>query len=218
MIATREGPPPKENQPLPPLAHDVVQIAICGVLEGQETRNLFYYRNNAAIGTVNDNDLTGILDAFMTLGSPGSDMPNCTATSWHFDRLEAFSITKPSLVKAEKIINLNGVVPGKAFPSTVSATISRYANFRGQCGRGRISVPAVPLTWAVDSVLIEVGFYTGMANNMKRSLLVNFLEWFPVIYSRGPKPGFQEGSADIIRTIVRPVLGTCRRRKLDRGI
>lgn len=118
-----------------------------------------------------------------------------------------------------------GTAGATSLPLETAATVQRYTTTRGQKGRGRFQMPAVPNTFvtpAVDpSVLNAAGIaaYVALANQMLIAYAAGVTTWQSVVTSRPIPPAtLTTRSSPIFRLQVQPTLGTVRTRKPGRGI
>ena len=119
-----------------------------------------------------------------------------------------------------------GTVMTHSLPLEMGATLTKYSAIKGQHGRGRVTMPAVPITFTTPATDPNRLNATGLAAYLAVVLDVqtswagtggNF--WAPVISTRPKPPASVVAEAALVTQYVQPlVLGTARRRKEGRGI
>ena len=141
----------------------------------------------------------------------------CT-TDWADDKMIIDCPDQTALAPKEYALLGDGAGPAPHLPMQMAVTIHRKTTFRGQCGRGRVSVPAVPYSWTTDSELTTLTAHLALATAMKQNVVAQTIVYEPVLLSYGSKidPGL--GVAGLSETTVGTTLGTCRTRKLGVGI
>jgi hypothetical protein len=121
-----------------------------------------------------------------------------------------------------------GIVPsvsGHSLPLEMAATISRQTAVKGQHGYGRISAPAIPISFTNPAAnpnlltgaaqTIYTTFYAGLQGTFTTASRT----WNHVLSERPVKPAALVTKAGLVTSfLVRQVLGTARRRKIGRGV
>lgn len=212
----------RTNPPLPVVGNNngVVLYRIFGQVEGQMTISTFMYSssNNAPTQA----QLTTLLSAIQTAIFPlyGS----CISIDWGGNNKETLDV-----VHRNDISGLISTANGGAFgtraaghlPTEVSAQLIRYTAFKGQHGRGRVSIPAIATADVTASSISSGTLITALAN-LTTALLVARSDgtnnWTHCIGSRIPiSPKLVTNFAPVVRYVNKTLLGTIRRRKIGRG-
>lgn len=203
------------NPPLPAPASNLYRIAIIGNIENQLTINTFYYLDARTIGSLVN--FTALGTAFQT----GIDALFKAAVSADWSQV-GFKIDSPNNPLVQPLIYFQaafGGGPAGHEPTTVSGTIIRYTNTKGQSGRGRLALPAVPSVWVTSSTITATAgsaAYVNFANGLTATLAVSADTLTPALMSRPPKTKIL-GAAQLTNAVAKLLLGTTRRRKIGRG-
>jgi hypothetical protein len=128
--------------------------------------------------------------------------------------------TSPSLAALTQTVISFGTGTAGHEPTEVAFNINRYTGFKGQCGRGRVLMPAVPTSVVTASKVTTLTAYTAFANQMLAPIAQGGDTFTPGLYSRDGSHAFPgAGYADLTATLTQAssLLGTARRRKIGRG-
>jgi len=118
----------------------------------------------------------------------------------------------------------NGTATGNPLPSVNAVVVSKQTGTKGQHGRGRNYMPSVPGAFvnnAVDPDRIttgSVGLYQSSINTWFSAAITDGTN--PVtlaIFTRVTKGAAVTNAANVLTYIIRPLLGTVRRRRIGRG-
>lgn len=209
------------NAPLPPPGTKaVIEIAVVGIIEGQRTVNTFYYAG-APAGSLTGTDLLNATTAWTAAFL--ADYRACMSSDWKTIGLTATCLTQPTLqtVSSASSGGLAGTGPAGHEPNQVAVVISRYTATKGQHGRGRVYLPAVPIAWVTDSsIAIAAGInaYDAFATDMGTGMTVTAIAYAASVVQRaGTTPRGIVGVGAITFTFPRLLTGTCRRRRVGRG-
>jgi hypothetical protein len=119
-----------------------------------------------------------------------------------------------------------GTVTGHCYPTPVAAILTKQTPVKGQRGRGRLYVPAVPLSFVTPGTEIDllnagaITLYQALATALLLPVAVTgYGSWVVSIVSRPVPPALIPSQGDGL-TGMQPVtlLGTQRRRREGRGI
>lgn len=212
----------RTNATLPPIGvgQHVIRFTVAGTLQGQTTLNTFYYRDTSVAIP------GGFEGLFVTAWQAANQALYLGMCSQDF-ALDGFSITHLNgSTRPTVTVPVGAAAPGTvaspALDSMLSGVYDRSTLIKSACGRGRIAVPAVPVSFVApgSSFLNGVGV---AAYALGRPIFTNVIapgggNWFPCVYSRGTRvaPGVI-GIADVVLAEFELTLGTTRRRKLGRG-
>lgn len=206
--------------PLVGLAQGVVLYRIFGRLEGQLTVSTFMY-----LGP-NNSPTQGQLTTLLAAISAGVFAPYiaCLSGDWGTGVEEHLDVVHRNDIQGVVSTANAGAVGGRAnghLPTEVAAVISRYTVFKGQHGRGRVSLPGIATADVTASTITAAGLLTAMTA-LGTQLLAGRSDgtnvWTSCIGQRQTAtPRTIQAAAVIVKYVNRPILGTIRRRKLGRG-
>ena len=214
----------RANQPLPVPTTNVYEAIVMGQVDAQQTRSTLYYTDSVAVGT---NVPTGILALNAAVTAGAASWAPITTADWTFQGVITRSITSPTYLSQERLLvsPVPGTVAGSYIGTVPCATIDRYTAFRGQAGRGRLSSPPVPASFvATEPSLLNATalplYQTWATANLLTPITSGGITFTPVLVSRGLRTQTPKviGAAPLVQCYVNPIIGTCRRRRLDRGI
>ena len=206
----------RPSAPLPAAVPNLFQLSILGSIEGQLTVNTYYYADGGAALTQSTeaNLWAGWATAFQ------AHYLGCISSDWQLRNYKVQCLTSPARQPSiSGIVAANGTGPAGHEPTTVCGVILRRSLVKGAAGRGRVSIPAVPITWVLLSQLNATGgtAYQLHAIDIGTAFTVGAITYVPQVVSRKNKLGPVLGASPVIVTQVDSVLGSCRRRKLGRG-
>lgn len=208
----------RNNLALPPLTGNVYRVRIFGSIEGQLTISTFYYQDSNAAGTATVTHANNLHTAFVAAGNVGLTYLACCSVDWSSTYVWIDSPNTPSLAPQPYVFSNTGGGSAGHEPTEVAAVLTRGSASRGQCGRGRVSVPAVPTNVVTASRITGLTAYNALANSMLAVIASGGDTFTPVIFSKnGSRVHSFQGASQV--TIVTPLglLGTVRRRKIGRG-
>jgi hypothetical protein len=210
--------------PMPPFpTRDVFHVALIGRYDSQMTVSNFHYMGEKSIGGSGDADMASLTAALIKTGGLVLTYADCCVTAWVGVELRVDILTMPEVVTmVTSLVPLQGTQPLPGLPTHTAVTIARQANIRGKHGIGRISVPAVPFADVNGSILPSNGRYESLRARMFEVQSDPNHSFQPGIWARKKIPNttppqYDFGFSPLISTIVRPLLGTCRRRKPGHG-
>jgi hypothetical protein len=203
----------------------VYQVRIVGLIEGQETNNVFHFSANTSIDDVELRLIAALATCFVTHLLPVS------SSAWQLVKI-VWKKVFPALGVEHETIPTGTLVGGGAatsLPSFVSAVVSIRTEQGGRSHRGRMYLPGIPEGDATISILDAGSDYLAGVAAFVACLATNFItgdppaanSWQMQVYSR--KLGgstFPYGSAGFTPvSSFLPVrqLGTTRSRKVGRG-
>jgi hypothetical protein len=215
---------PRVNTPAPPITGQVAAIVFQSATASQTCQCVFHYMApapvtftaakslalaiawNAAFGTL----IQAVLTADTALGET---------------LCEDVSVGIVPTQGSSTLVGLFGTVAGHAIPLEMGATLTRRANLKGQHGIGRVTMPAVPLSFQTPATDINkinaAGLlaYAALATALEGSISDGTSLYNPVIATRPIKPAnVVSRAALVILMTPQALLGTARRRKPGRGI
>lgn len=197
----------------------VVRYFIQGLHSGQMTINIFDYINSVPAPTQTElttllgNISAGVFPAYVAvLSNEWSCVREGLLVVHRNDIQGVFSATNVGI--------LGGTVSA-ALDTEMAVVGIKYTLIKGQHGRGRISLPAVPSSAVTGSRVTSIPFGTdlivlGTSMTLARSDGVS--NWIPCVSVRSATPPHLAAFASgITRIAWTPLLGTIRRRKIGRG-
>jgi hypothetical protein len=197
----------------------VVVYKVVGSIESQLTINTFFY-----LGPVN-NPTAAQLTALLTSisGVIFNNYKACLSADWSLTRETLDVVHRTDINGVQSVANVPSVGgrPALHEPTEIAAVILRKSAFKGQHGRGRLSLPAISTSDVGASSIIGTALPTALAGLRGQMLLsasdgVN--SWVPCIAQRtNVSPHFIVAAAQITSTSQNLLLGTIRRRKIGRG-
>jgi hypothetical protein len=212
----------RTNPTLPAHTGNLFQITMLGSIENQLTVNTFYYQDdNTALVAGTESDL---LQKFRTsTNNVESLFLPCCSSDWTLVSYRVACLTSPSRIPFISIVAAGTVGTGAAGhePSTVASLLTRYSNIRGQSGRGRLYLPAVPTTVVTASSINATPFiaWQNLAARMTLNLTGVDRAYTPQVVSRRgvAAGGSNYGCSAITSVVARQLLATIRRRRIGRG-
>jgi hypothetical protein len=130
--------------------------------------------------------------------------------------------TTPSVVS---VVNLPATVAVHGYPTTVAACVSKHTALKGQHGRGRCYVPAVPLTFVTPATEPDTINNTGsvayglFASSLLTTVPAGGTSWRLAVATRPVPPVTLVTNAErVIALTLDLLLATVRRRREGRGI
>lgn len=207
------------NPFLPPVGGNqgVVEFIFQGVIENQMTINTFSYLGPNFAPTQPQlttlaNNITANLKATYLLA---------ISADWALTQRKINVVHRNDIAGQVFGDNSGGGGPANHLPTEVSAVILRSTAVKGQHGRGRVSLPAVPISWVTASTITNafgILAYNNLAVNMLAVASDGTNNWVPCIGQRGTvAPPVIIGAAPITRLFLDALVGTIRRRKIGRG-
>lgn len=216
---SRANPRFRRNNPKLPLpVGNVYRVKLLGQLENQLTINTFYYMDDQALATATETSIANLGVAISAAGALIPKYAACMSVDWTLTGYIIDVPTSPSLAAVVTNQLTVGSGPAGHEPTEVAAVITRQSAVKGQCGRGHVSLPAIPTSWVTASRLTTTTAHTAMATEMKSVYSFGGVQYAPAIFSRNGSH-FQNGlgAAFQISTALNTLLGTVRRRKIGRG-
>lgn len=212
----------RTNAPLPPVATaKVIQITVQGSVEGQMTINTFYYLSPPGGSAHTQATMRGAATAWQTAFL--ARYRAAISVDWTLTSVAAISLSDFTLIPFVDTTNAGqaGTGPAGHEPTMVASVISRITAVRGQHGRGRIYLPAVPTAWVTNStVTLAAGTlaYFNVGTDMLNGFTLGADVYGAALVQRSKiLPKTLIGAGFIINVANRPLLGTVRRRRIGRG-
>lgn len=204
----------KRFNPMPPApTHNIYRVKLGGGVEGQITMNTFYYADEQTVGTATTSVLIELFNAFTGAGGILPVYAAAVSADWSVTFMLIDCPTSPTLSPYTVAPIQSGLGPVGHEPNQVATTIAKKTDWRGQHGRGRISVPALPTSWKTGTQLTTVVQLGNLASKMQTALTGATHTFTPGILARQTGAPNTLGWAPITSCVVRLILGTCRRRK-----
>jgi len=200
-------------------ATTTVQIALLGTIEGQIVMSTFAWQAPTAAPT--PAQLSALVTAFDT--AYRTKYLTCMSNDYTMSgyRLTVTSNNTTQGVNSNLGTGVVGTGGGGHQPTEIATTITRQSAIKGQHGRGRLGLPAVPLAAVINSTLAVGAYRTGLTSLTAQMLLTlsdGVNTWTPVITQRSTaSPKLVIGASPVIGSTFDLVVGTIRRRKIGRG-
>lgn len=211
----------RSNPPLPGLSTNLYQASVLFQLQNQQMISTYYYSDGQAPGTgVSPTLLANGVNALL------SQFQSIMATNCQVYGTTVRCLNNPTFVSITKFlsVSLSGTVAGNALGTVPGPVILRQTAWRGQAGRGRVSPPGMPASFITPTgeqlTQAAVTTYTTWGNNfLMASITSGGLTFVPYLYSRGLRTQTPKvpGAAQLLSFLVKPLVGTVRRRKIGRG-
>lgn len=213
---------PRVNAPAPPITGQVVRMTFLFQTQGNVQEVLQDYMGNV-VGP-HFQDAADLAAAFKATFDP--IVPAVITTSTVLLSYVAQTLSDNITPTFELPSAAVGTVVGDYLPLEMQATIEKSSRLKGQHGRGRLQMPAVPVSFtthtANPNTLGGVGqtAYNGFANNLLGPFPTGAGTSFaPVISTRPTPPANLVTLAQlVVAWNVNQLLGTQRRRRPGRGI
>lgn len=210
------------NPTLPVAAANLFQISMIGSLEGQLTVNNFYYQDGGQVlaGGGSPTELE-LVTAFHT--GVFAYLRACISSDWTLTGYRVAVLTTPSRIPYFNLPTQNNTATGAAGhePTTISSLFSRYSGVRGQSGRGRVYIPAVPTVIVVASQIATASFgaFQSAASQMSAPQVATSRTYTPGVVSRRgvAQGGANYGFSPLTSCVARQLLASTRRRRIGRG-
>lgn len=212
----------RNNPPLPAVGtqNTIVLYRIIGQLEGQMTISTFMF--SAGVSSVTTGQLTTLLSAIQTGIFPNYSA--CLSIDWGGNNKETLDV-----VNRNDIQGVLSTANGGAFgtrsaghvPTEVAAVCIRYTPFKGQHGRGRVSLPGLAQADVTNSI-ISSAVLVSKISALTSSTLAAYSDgtntWHHCIGQRSTtSPKLVVGFGLVTNYVNKVLLGTIRRRKIGRG-
>jgi hypothetical protein len=149
-----------------------------------------------------------------------------SSSLWQFTKVSCLNM--PARIPFVAAVNAGagyaGTVGATHIPMEMAAVVSKYTLTKGQHGRGRNYWPCVPTSFVTPASnanslnATAIAAYQTLANQTDAvGIADGAAEMFLAVYQR-PAKGFPATQAQAVENIIiRPVLGTVRRRRPGRG-
>ncbi len=216
---------PRFNPPADPTTKAIARVTIGTKTAGSICLTTFDYQWNTAATSPTLTDLnnlgndwhTAFDTDFLACLSPQTSLYSTTVAELHYGTSPTYSVLDaPGTV---------GTAGATALNLELGVTMTRYGPLKGQHGRGRITMPAVPNTFvtpATDSNVINatgLTAYNALAAGLVSPLVRGGSTWTPFISTRPVPPSTLVDFGVLISNYaVRTIMGTARTRKEGRGI
>jgi hypothetical protein len=210
------------NPALPGTTNTIMQLAAVGVLDQQEIVSTFTYLSNNSPPAPGEE--LALANAWVA-AAISTDFLDCLSAGYSLLAVKVTCLSDLTRTPAVKTLGagLPGGVAGTHEPTTVAGVISRYTAFKGQHGRGRLMMPAIPSSFvdpttdANSLTAAALAIYQTFCTQLLVTVTVGAATYSLAIASR-PLTTVAWRNAAIVTVIVpRPLLGNVRRRRVGRG-
>jgi hypothetical protein len=191
---------------------NLFELSVLGTCEGADFVNTFYYADGgAALVPLTESNLSGgWIAAFM------AHYRACLSADANVTFVKVQCLTSPTRIPFVQPSLLAGTGPAGHEPMTVCATMARKSGIKGQAGRGRISLPAVPTAWVTASQITTAAAYNTLGTDMANTFTAAGVTYSPQIVSRKNRAGPVLGASLLLNATLDSVVGSARRRKINR--
>lgn len=209
------------NPSLPPVGSNngVALYRIVGTIENQMTISTFMYSaaNNAPTQAQLTNLLTSISNILL------SNYLALISLDWAVVQEKLDVVHRNDIIGTFQTTHAgnSGTRPTGHMPTEVSGIILRRSAFKGQHGRGRVSIPAPSVSDVTASRYTNATLLTNLgtfATSMGVGATDGTNSWTPCIGQRSStSPKLVVAFAPVVLVTTTTLLGTVRRRKIGRG-
>lgn len=207
----------RPNNALPAPTGNVWRVRALGIVENQYTINTFWFQDELSPGTGTATVAATLLAGIQAASNLQAKLLAACSIDWNLYQWLIDSPNNPNLNTQATVVSIFAGGPSSHEPTTVATVIARYTNFKGQCGRGHVSIPAVPTVWVTASSVTTFTAYNALAIQMVQQVTNGGHTFTPGLYSKGSKLHQTAGFAPLASVQARTFLGTVRRRKIGRG-
>jgi len=201
---------------MPTVGQDL-QVNAIGQVYGQMTVTTFFYKLEVESGVLESATADGIAEEWAN--ALGSSMIDPVSHDWKLRRVEVRDPrTDPGWASGEYTAEFTGVVAQDSCPPTVAMVVTRRSDQAGRRYRGRVFIPAVPVTYHVEGELTGAAMVAlqAFADDMATPILLTAtapgLKIVPSIWSK-----VNQASVPIVSCLARPILRSQRRREIGVG-
>lgn len=208
--------------PLPPaITGDVCRIVIQYLgLSGTYINTLDYQAS--ALNAVTSATLAALAAAFQTAVEPS--LKACLSDQATIAAYFASCLSLSTPATDFLVSGVAGTVAQPCLPNEMGAVIQKRTLLKGQHGRGRITLPAVPTTFTTpatnpDKINVTGGAaYSSLVTALEGNLAAGGLTFTPCLSVRPAPPAILVTHAQQVTNFaLNTILGTARRRKEGRG-
>lgn len=207
----------RTNTVPPPPTGNVWHVKIKGSIEGQMTISNFYYEDTQTPGSGTLAIQQALFNGLTVVGNLVPKYEACLSVDWVANSIIIDSPNNQALAAYVQPWSTAAGGPTGHEPTEVAAVILKQTSLKGQCGRGRVELPAVPTAWVGSSQLTTTTAYQALAGQMIAQVVNGGYTFTPGIYSRGTRQVRLPGFTALVSCAVTTLLGTIRRRKIGRG-
>jgi hypothetical protein len=218
---------PRNNPSSPALPSSLYRVTMLFLTDGNVQEVTFDYLVNEPIPVISDGPNMAYLLNYHAVTNIGVWQSVITGDTAITEVTVADLVPGRTPTKIGFLVPTVGTVTGHSLPLEMQATLLKQSTLKGQHGRGRCMMPAIPISFcnpAVDPNTLTGAAIT--AYNVVGSLIsttlvaplgLGFMQ--PCITTRPVEPAIVPAKAQPTnQAIARPLLGTQRRRRPGRGI
>jgi len=214
---------PRNNPPAPPVTGPVFRLAVHTRQAGTTAITTHDYMLGTFPGSIREAMIAFVAAFADNVLDPYSE---CLTPESEINKLVCHCITSEVIANVESTTFRAGVAIGEPLPNQVAAVCIKRSPLKGQHGRGRFSMPFVPLGFvgagAKTSELKPFGFvkYQVLCEVLQGQFTAGgSLVASPVVSTRPPAPGgIVLDAAPTSAQFPTVILGSARSRKPGRGI
>jgi len=194
-----------------------IQVNMVGRLFGQITVSTFFYRLELDTGTAEGTDPDAVAEDWKN--SMGASVIDVMSAEWEALTVEVRDPrVPPSWASGEVTSDLVGIISGACNPPSVAMVITRRTATAGRSYRGRIFLPAVPVSYHEDGELTGPALLAlqAVADDLLTPITMTGpsvgLILRPIVWSKKLQTG-----ADMTGATARLILRSQRRREIGVG-
>lgn len=199
--------------------YGVVRYVVQGQFQGQMTISIFDY-----VGAVPGPNTTQLTTLRTNIGALIiTPYRACCATDWQITAERVIPVHSNVFAGVNYFGNsgLFGTGGSASMDTEVAVIINKKTGLKGQHGRGRLSMPAVPSGAVTQSNVTLAGAITAY-NNLIAAMLPGVSDgantWNPVVSQRGlAAPRLVTNWSLLLSCTLNTLMGTIRRRRIGRG-
>lgn len=211
----------RSNAPAPNITGDVCRVTVLYAGPSGTFQNVLDYMANA-LNVVTSSVLLAL--ALAVKAQIETQLKACLSQQCIISGYNAAALSLNTPASQFQISGTAGTVAQAPLPDEIGALIRKSSLLKGQHGRGRITVPCVPVTFTTPAtdpdVLNATGItaFNSLATALGGNVTASGILFVPVISTRPALPDTVVTKAQVINQFqAETVLGTARRRKKGRG-
>ncbi len=211
----------RHNPPLPVVLTNVLRVVVQSTFRGQLFENSFDY-----ISSVGVTFTPTLLDTFITdfIAANQTAYLACLCADQTVTKYFCQDLNPATTPTQFQSVSQVGTVAGHSLPSFVSAVIQKGTNVKGQSGRGRTYLGAVPITFSTPATSPDAAnaaafvAYTALATALRAPIVSGGATWTWSITTRPIAPAYLvTNGSKILTNDTDALFGTTRRRIEGRG-
>lgn len=206
----------------PPITGDCYRLTIFSRAQAQVCMNTFDVMGDAFAASPALNMAAILASWVLAVETPYRAVLTAQSRVFRYN-IQCISSLAPASI--DSLVNLAGTTAGDPLPIEMAAILKKTGALKGQHGRGRVYLPAIPVSFctaATDpNLLNNTGTiaYTALGVAIQAAVVVGGINYIPVVTPRPIPPATVVTlAAEIDIHLPVSLLGTVRRRREGRGI